>query len=297
MSRWLIILGLLASTFAWGAEYRPQGASVAEQVYVFGFHPHLNAKELYAAYRPILDYLERRLPGVRFQLEGARDYDEFEERLATRRYHFALPNPLQTLIGLRAGYRVIAKNYPDDDFRGVLVARKGRVQSLGQLAGQTVCFPSDTAVAATLLPLYHLHAQGVPVKTLRLIHTGTQVSAILNAYAGDAAACGISARFWRSWERESPEKAQAMEVLFTTEPVPHNAVVVRDDVPTALAQRVAEALVALSRDPTVDDSVFTLGQHRFEPATNATYAPFRAFLVRYDSTIGLPAALKTLVRP
>lgn len=295
MLRWLVVALVLWAGLVAAEPYRPAGEGGEARVYLFGFHPHLNPTELFASYQPILDYLERRLPGVQFQLEGARDYVEYEARLLARRYHFALPNPVQALLAQRAGYHVIAKNFPDDDFRGVLVARKGRVRQLGELARQPLCFPSETAVAATLLPLYHLHRQGVPVRDLKRIYTGTQVAAILNAYSGDAVACGVSARFYRSWVRENPDKAEAMEVLFTTEPSPHNAVVVRDDVPQELARRVAAALAGMAADPAVDAGAFKLGQHRFELATDATYAPFRDFLRRYDETIGLPPSIKAVI--
>lgn len=302
MVRWFAS-GLVTIMLAWlgsaaCADYRPSaGGAEAESVYVFGFHPHLNPQELYAAYRPILDYLERRLPGTRFRLEGARDYAEFEARLAARHYHFALPNPVQTLAAQRAGYRVIAKNYPDDDFRGMLVARRGRVHQLADLAGEVLCFPSETAVAATLLPLDHLYRHGVDVRRIERRYVRTQVAAILAAHAQEAAACGVSARFYRAFAKEEPDKAQALEVLFVTEPALHNAVVARADIDKATADAVAHALVDLARDPTVDASVFKLGQHRFELASDATYAPFRRFLERYDRQIGLPAAIRALLGP
>ena len=278
------------------AEYRPTGtAAVAEASYVFGFHPHLNPQELVAAYQPILDYLEAHIPGVTFRLEGAKDYGEFEARLAAGHYHFALPNPVQTLLAQRAGYRVIAKNFPDNDFRGVLVSRQGAVKTLRELNGQLLCFPSETAVAATLLPLWHLHRHGVDVKSLRLRYTGTQVAALLNAWAGEAAACGVSARFLRAFQRDEPAKSAALSLLFTTEPLSHNGVVARRDLPPALTARVAATLVAMGNDPAVDPARFKLGQHRFERADDETYRPLRAFLERYDAAIGLPASIQAMI--
>jgi phosphonate transport system substrate-binding protein len=292
---WLVWL-ILFLVPVQAAEYRPAGTAVApEATYVFGFHPHLNPQELVAAYQPILDYLEAHLPGVHFRLEGAKDYGEFEARLAARHYHFALPNPVQTLLAQRAGYRVIAKNFPDDDFRGVLVSRQGTVKPLRELHQQLLCFPSETAVAATLLPLWHLHRHGVDVKSLRLRYTGTQVAALLNAWAGEAAACGVSARFLRAFQRDEPAKAARLSVLFTTDALPHNAVVARRDLPPSLTARVAATLVAMGNDPAVDPARFKLGQQRFERADDETYRPFRAFLERYDAEIGLPASIRTMI--
>ncbi|MEO1767044.1 phosphate/phosphite/phosphonate ABC transporter substrate-binding protein [Thiobacter aerophilum] len=299
MRRFWAAIFFLALATSHAAEYRPTpvnpGGGRAQATYVFGFHPHLNPQELVAAYQPILDYLEQHIPNVKFQLEGAKDYSEFEARLVARRYHFALPNPVQTLIAQRVGYHVIAKNFPDEDFRGALVTREGRITGLRQLSGETLCFPSATAVAATLLPLWYLHRHGVDVKSLRLQYTGTQVAALLNAGAGDAAACGVSVRFLRAFQRDEPNKAARLAVLFVTDPSPHNAIVARADVPAALKEKVAATLAAMAADPTVDASRFKLGQHRFERASDETYRPFRAFLERYDAEIGLPAALKPVI--
>lgn len=287
---WLFIL---FGCTAFAQDYQPRVREAAPTAYVFGFHPHLNPEELFEAYAPVLAYLQKRLPGTRFRFEGARDYAEFEARLKARRYHFALPNPLQAVLAQHYGYRVIAKNAPDEDFRGQLITRASRMPfPLHALEGQTVCFPSPTALAATLLPLMYLFDRGVDVKRLQLRYVGTQNSAILNAASGDAAACGVSARFLRAWQKDHPEQAKQIRVLFTTAPFPHNAVVARNDVPEALARQVAAALIALADDPAALATLTRrFGQERFEAANDATYAPARRFLERYDRAIGLPAGI------
>jgi phosphonate transport system substrate-binding protein len=275
--------------------YKPSGAPPAEETYIFGIHPYTNPQDLFDAYEPIMRYLERKVPRARFQVEASRDYADFEVKLAARRFHFALPNPAETVASFDAGYRVIAKMKPDDDFRGLIVTRADRhFGSPRDLAGEALCFPSATAVAGTMLPLLYLHDQGLDVKKdVRIKYVGSQFSSIANAASGEFAACGSTSRFYRTWSRENPEKAKEMKVLWRTPSLPHNAVVARADVPPRLVQQVAAALVGMDRDPGLDQGQFHQDQQHFEPATDATYAPMRNFLKRYDRVIGLPPSMQS----
>ncbi|HEX7454670.1 MAG TPA: PhnD/SsuA/transferrin family substrate-binding protein [Gallionella sp.] len=68
-----------------------------------------NPARLFEIYGPLIDYLNRNIPGATFRLEASRNYEEFEKKLYARQFDFALPNPYQTLNSLGHGYHVIAK--------------------------------------------------------------------------------------------------------------------------------------------------------------------------------------------
>lgn len=288
------LAGLPAAAFA----YKPTGAASVQTVYVFGIHPYTNPQDLFSDYAPIMRWLEKKIPGTRFEVEASRSYGDYEAKLAARQFHFSLPNPAQTVMGMEHGYRVIAKMVPDDDFRGIIIARADKLPASPQdLNGKALCFPSATALAGTMLPLLYLHDQGVEVKSLQLRHVGSQYSAIVNVLSGDFAACGSTVRFWRSWSRDNPEKAVKIKVLWRTPALPHNAVMVRDDVPEVLASRVAAVLSDMDKDKELDQRQFLIDQQHFEPATNASYRPVEEFLRRYQEAIGLPANMRPARSP
>jgi phosphonate transport system substrate-binding protein len=293
-TRFVVVFLLAAlSGLATAQGYKPSGAAAAQETYVFGIHPYSNPQDLYDAYAPIMRYLEKKLPGSRFEVEASRDYPDYEAKLAARRFHFSLPNPAQAVDSFAHGYRVIAKMTPDDDFRGLFIARADEAPgSPGDLAGKSLCFTSATALAGTLQPLMWLHDQGVDVKGLKIRYVGSQFSSILNAWSGEFDACGSTSRFFRTWSRANPDKAKAIRLLWRTPPLPHNAVVARDDVPAEVAVAVARALAGLDKDPGVDQTQFRIDQQHFELADNAAYKPVIEFLRRYDTAIGLPAGLK-----
>jgi len=288
-----ILVTALAAASAGAQGYKPSGAAPAQETYVFGVHPYTNPQDLFDAYAPIMRYLEQKLPGSRFEVEASRDYPDYEAKLAARRFHFSLPNPAQAVASFEHGYRVIAKMTPDEDFRGLFIARADDAPaSPKELAGKTVCFTSATALAGTLQPLMWLHDQGVDVKSLKIKYVGSQFSSILNAWSGEYDACGSTSRFFRTWSRNNPDKTRDIKLLWRTPPLPHNAVIARDDVPADVAGKVARALAGLDKDPAVDQSQFRIDQQHFELADNNAYKPVIDFLRRYDAAIGLPAQIK-----
>lgn len=289
---WFTLIACNGNAMAEGG-YRPSGTAAAETAFIFAPHPYLNPQDLYSAYEPIMRYLERKIPGTRFSVETSRDYADYEAKITARRFHFGLPNPYQTVFSLDHGYRVIAKMKPDEDFRGMMVARKDRkLTNPRDLAGKPLCFSSATAVAATMLPMLHLHELGLNVKENPIKYVGSPISAIMNAYTGDAHACGTTVRFWRNWSRDNPDKAKELETLWMTGTLPHNGVIARNDVPAAITQQVALVLAGLDKDPDLDQSQFKLGQAHFELGSNDTYQTMTSFLKRYDESIGLPPQMK-----
>lgn len=273
--------------------YKPSGVATTQQTYIFAIHPYTNPQDLFEAYAPIMRYLEQKLPGNRFEVEASRDYADYEAKLAARRFHFSLPNPAQAVASFEYGYRVIAKMTPDDDFRGLFIARADDAPvEPKNLAGRTICFTSATALAGTLQPLMWLHDQGVDIKSLKIRYVGSQFSSILNAWSGEYDACGSTSRFFRTWSRANPEKTKDIKLLWRTPPLPHNAVIARDDVGPEIAGAVARALAGLAKDPAVDQSQFRIDQQHFELADNSAYKPVVDFLRRYDAAIGLPAQIR-----
>lgn len=299
--RKVIGFSLVLFLLSWGSAqadsaYRPSGAPAKENEFIFGPHPYSNPQDVFESYEPIMRYLERKLPGAHFQIETSKNYADYEAKLATQRFHFSLPNPYQTVFSLEHGYRVIAKMTPDEDFRGLIVARIDKnLHSARDLLGKTLCFPSATAVAATMLPLLYLQeAQGIAVtKDIQIRYVGSQFSSLLTAYTGDATACGTTVRFWRTWSKENPDKAKQMRVLWKTDSLPHNAIIVRGDVDQKLAQQVASVLAGIDKDKELDQQQFKVGQQHFELANNASYKPMQDFLRRYDQAIGLPPSMKS----
>lgn len=271
-------------------DYKPKGVAAAQSSYIVGIHPYLNSKKTYLSYRPILDYLEENIDGVKFELQTSSDYTVYEEKLYKAEFDFALPNPYQTINSFSRGYKVIAKMKPDDVFRGVIVAKKSsNIQSVNDLKGKTVSFPAKTALAAAMMPLYFLHKNGLDInKDIELKFVGSQFSSIMNTYTGDAIAAATWPPPWEQWKKENPDMASEMRVIWVTEPLVNNGFVVKETVDGKLAAKVAKLLVELDSAEKGKELLKNAGFEGFEYADEARYEPVKKFIKEYDKAIGAP---------
>ena len=61
-------------------QYNSKQPEVGKE-YVFAIHPLNNPARLFEIYGPLIDYLNRNIPNVKFRLEASRNYEEFEKKL------------------------------------------------------------------------------------------------------------------------------------------------------------------------------------------------------------------------
>lgn len=255
--------------------------------YVFAVHPLHNPVRLFDVYGPIIDRIRAECPDLRIRLEASKDYHAFEEKLAARTVHFALPNPYQTLLSQASGYRVFGKMGDDHHFRGIiLVRRDSGIDSIGDLKGKAISYPAPTALAATLMPQYYLRTHGLDVtRDTRSVYVGTQESVIMNVYLKLTDAGATWPVPWLTFLQEHPREAAMLTVKWQTGTLPNNGLVVRDDVPEDVARRVGRALFSLHRDPEGRRLLARIPLSRFEPATADTYAPVRAFMKHFTGQV------------
>jgi phosphonate transport system substrate-binding protein len=261
-------------------------AAAAQKQYRFAVHPLHNPERLFARYGPIIDRLNAAIPEARFVLEASRNYEEFDKKLYGREFDLALPNPYQTINALRHGYQVFGKMGDDDKFRGIFLVRSDSpIREVADLRGKVVSFPAPTALAATMLPQHYLQIHGLPIAAYEARYVGSQESSIMNAYLGDAAAGATWPPPWIAFQKDHPERAAQLKVLWSTEPLPNNGLVARDDFPPALLAKVAAVLFGLHGSPEGRAILEQLPLSRFEPANAATYQPVRDFVAHFSKTV------------
>lgn len=262
-------------------------AATNTKEYVVGIHPLHNPQRLMEMYGPILARINATMPSVHFRIEASRNYEKFEQKLYSGHFDFAMPNPYQTVLSLKHGYRVFGKMADDDNFRGIILVRKDSgIHTVSDLKGKQIAYPSPTALAATMMPQYYLHTHGLNVnRDVENIYVGSQESTIMNVLRGRVAAGATWPLPWQRFSTEHPEQASQLEVKWQTPSLPNNAWVVRQDVPAALVNQFAAALFGLNDSAQGRKVLAQLPLSHFEPATDATYAPVRNFLLTFSRTV------------
>jgi phosphonate transport system substrate-binding protein len=217
------------------------------QVYRLAVHPLHNPEKLSEAYQPLVDHLNSQLQGAKIELESSRDYQAYEVKFRQRGPDFLLPNPWQTLQAIKVGYHVIAMAGDASDFKGIFIVRMdGGIARPSDLRGKSVSYPSYTALAAAIMPQAYLHAHGINIqRDIKNVYVGSQESSIMNVYLKQTAAGATWPPPWRLFQQDHPQEAAQLQVAWETPSLINNSVMVRDDVPAALAQQVSALLLAL----------------------------------------------------
>lgn len=268
--------------------YAPTAAHHEIRTISFGIHPYLNSKKMYSSYRPILDYLQEHIPDTSFVLETSADYARYDEKLYSGKFDISLPNPYQTYNALSHGYEAVARMRPDDVFRGIFVARKDmNITKVKQLKNKTISFPAPTALAATMMPLYYLHKQGLNINTdFKKRFVGSQYSSILNAYTKDALIAATWPPPWEAWCKENPLKAQEMQIVWQTEPLINNGLVVKKGFDPYLRAQIVSLLVNMHNDSKGKKLLEDAGFEGFVASNDDDFKIVEQFLREYKKAGG-----------
>ncbi|WP_321418895.1 PhnD/SsuA/transferrin family substrate-binding protein [uncultured Desulfobacter sp.] len=168
----IIILGILSipgceeTEVYSGPRYGAPEKISARHVHHFAVHPLYNPARLVEAYQPMINYLNRHLEGDIIRLEASWDYADYEAKFKEERISFLLPNPWQTLQGIKNGFEVIAMAGDARDFKGIFIVRKDSpMKTPLELKGKSVCYPAPTALAACIMPQFFLYRSGLDIHT------------------------------------------------------------------------------------------------------------------------------------
>lgn len=274
-------------------EYDPvfiEPKDISKIEYSFAIHPLHNPTRLFDVFQPLIDHLNHHISDAHFVLEASRDYPSFDRKLANQSVDFALPNPYQTVESLKHGYKVFAKMGDDQRFRGIILVRKDSPFKVPtDLIGHKVSYPAPTALAATMLPQYFLHKNGVQLKQLENHYVGSQESSIMNVYHKLTDAAATWPPPWEALAAQKPELQRELKVIWQTPSLPNNGLVAKQEIPEKLIKQVQAILVNLHHHRQGQKILQAMKLSKFEPATDATYQPVTQFIQTFSQSVRLPS--------
>ena len=272
------------------AEYTPEYSTtppLQKNVYIFGVHPLHNPKRLFEVYQPMIDYINKHLDNAELHLEASRNYPAYDKKLFAGDFHFSLPNPYQTVMSTQYGYKIFGKMGDDENFRGIILVRKdSTIKEVSDLKGKNVSYPAPTALAATMMPQWYLYKHGINInKDITNSYVGSQESSIMNVFLGKSAAASTWPPPWRAFIKERPEIEQQVEVKWETPSLPNNGLVVRNDVPQDIVDKVSSIIFSLHTHSQGKEILEAMELSIYEKADDKTYNPVRDFLKQFEAQV------------
>ncbi|MEQ1662247.1 MAG: PhnD/SsuA/transferrin family substrate-binding protein [Thiobacillus sp.] len=267
--------------------YTSQSPTRPLPTYRLAVYPLHNAVTLSESYQPLIEYLNRQIPAARFELETARSYAAFEAGYRAHDPDLILANPLQSLQAFQSGYTPIAMVGDAQDFRGLFIVRRdSTVQRPTDLRGKTLACASRAALAGCLMPLWFLHQSGLDLSSeIVLQEVGSQTSTLLNVSLGEVAVGLTWSIPWRVFQRSEPAQAAKLKVLWETDYIMSNSVMLRRSLPAALQQQIRHALLNLHTSTAGQTVLMNLDIQRFHPASDTSYAPAQQFITRFEREV------------
>lgn len=231
MPRMLLLFGVIMSFFS-----QTLSAETPMGGYSFGIGPQQSAIELAKRWTPVMNYLSEK-SGVALQFKTGKDIPAFQQQMRDGVYDFAFINPYHYLeFHKGAGYTAFARE-KDGKLFGVLVVKKdGPIQDVAQLSGQTVAFPTASALAATWLPLGMLKERGVQVNAQYV----NSMDSVYRAVAKGLFPAGGGEM--RTLGTLDPEIRNQLRILWTSEGLPPFTFAAHPRIPKGVVAKVQKAM-------------------------------------------------------
>lgn len=230
-----VLLGLLAAPST-GL------AGEGETRYLFNVLNHRSVQLTAQYWNPILVYVSKK-SGVPLELRLNKTSKENTAIAETGAYHFLYTNHFFTPARDKLGYRVIARPAGGDIRSQIVVTKESDVQSLKDLEGKEIAFPTPDGFTGYWLPMDQLLRNGVKVKP---VFSGSQESSFGQLRASKVAAAGVNSVALENYSRR--EKFE-YRVLWTSDAFKELCIMAAPTVPKDKVAAVQAALVGMVNDP------------------------------------------------
>lgn len=212
------------------------GASA--ETFSVGIVPQFEPRKLTEIWLPILSELEEST-GHRFDLVGSPTISDFEQSFIQGEFDFAYMNPYHFLVASETqGYTPIVRDGGRELFGVLVVAADSDIQTVKDLEGRKIAYPSPNALGASLLMRADLDRTfGL---TYEPHYVSTHSSAYLNVVLGQMdAAGGVMATLNSNPDRES------LRIIYETTRLPPHPIVAHDRISPDVIDEIEAAFLGM----------------------------------------------------
>jgi phosphonate transport system substrate-binding protein len=267
-----------------------------------GFVPAENAQQVMQNAQPIVELLRKQL-GMEVQPFVATDYTGVIEALRVNKLDIAFLTPASYVLAKNeANIKVILKSERKGIpyyYAAIITRADSGIKTLEDLRGKSFAFGDSLSTTGNVVPRKMFKERGIdPVRDFKqILYSGGHDATVLAVLNGKVDAGATYANSPDSkdtaWMRylKNPEDVKKIRAIAFSEPIPADNLVISASLDEAIAKKIEETFMELSRDPEGKKMLRDLYQiDGFVPASDKDYDSVRqAFL---DAGIQIKEALQ-----
>lgn len=253
----------------------------AQQVLRVTAIPDESPTELARKAAPLMKYLEAKL-GMKVEYTPVTDYAASVEALVNRKVDLAWFGGFTFVqANVRSGGKVVplVQREEDEKFKSVFITTDPAIQTLADLKGKDVSFGSQSSTSGHLMPRSFLLQNGInPEKDFRRVaYSGAHDATIAAVASGKVQAGALNISVWDKFVTEKKVDTTKVRAFYTTPPYFDYNWSVHADMPAALRQKLADALLSLNRNTPEGKEILDLQRAtRFVPTKAENYKGIEA---------------------
>ncbi|WP_440533812.1 phosphonate ABC transporter substrate-binding protein [Variovorax sp. YR566] len=239
-----------------------------------GLIPAEDSQAMIESSRQVLDSLQQQL-GMPVKPFVATDYNGVIEALRSKKLDVAYLGPFSYVLAnqiadVEAFAVAVTKKTGQSSYKSVIIARKeSGLAKTADLKGRTFAFVDPTSASGHLFPKAGLLQAGYDPETFfsRVIFSGSHDASILAVANKKVDAAAVADRILASAIAKGQVKADELEIVWSSNPIPESPMVWRKDLDPALKAKIAKALANVKDLPWGDQGVL----NGFQPTNDAAY--------------------------
>ena len=258
-----------------------QAQAQAQTVFRVTAIPDESPTELARKAAPLMKYLEAQL-GMKVEYTPVTDYAAAVEALVNKKVDMAWFGGFTFVQAHhRSGGKVIplVQREEDEKFRSVFISGDPAIKTLADLKGKDVSFGSQSSTSGHLMPRSFLLQAGLnPEKDFkRVAYSGAHDATVAAVAAGKVQAGALNISVWERLVADKKVDVEKVKVIFTTPPYYDYNWSVHADMPAALRDKLAAALLALNKGSAEGKEILELQRAtRFIPSKAENYKGIEA---------------------
>jgi phosphonate transport system substrate-binding protein len=278
------------------------GPGKGDKLMRVGFVPSENAQQVMQNAQPIIELLHKQL-GLEIRPFVATDYTGVVEALRVNKLDIAFLTPASYVLAKdEANIKVILKSERKGIpyyYAAIITRTDSGIKTLADLRGKSFAFGDSLSTTGNVFPRKMLKERGIdPVRDFKqILYSGGHDATVLAVLNGKVDAGATYANSPDSedtaWMRylKDPQDVKRIRAIAFSEPIPADNLVISASLDKAIAKKVEEIFIELSRDSQGKKMLRDLYQiDGFVPASDKDYDSVRQAFV--DAGIPIKASLQ-----